>query len=251
MRYSFPTYINWIKRVKNYGIRNTISLMQNLKKDVCFAIRYSGNDFYLRGNTVDFAVMNSIFAKGEYNIEIDYTPEYIIDAGAFTGASALCFHNRYPTARIIAIEPEKSNFDLLVRNTTPYNRIQCIHGGLYNEDTRLVISDSAVDKYAFRVEKNEVSENSFPGYSIDTLMKKFRMPHIDILKMDIEGTEFNIFNEDDISWIKKVRVIIIELHEYLVPGVTDLFYRKISAIPYRKTLRGENTIISNLSEISR
>ena len=87
--------------------------MTNLKKDGCFRLWYNGYYFYLRGKSVDFPVFNSIFGKGEYDFDIAFKPEYIIDAGAYTGISAVYFHKNIPEAKIIAVEPEKSNFDLL------------------------------------------------------------------------------------------------------------------------------------------
>jgi FkbM family methyltransferase len=219
--------------------------MKNQKKDEVFAIRCFGNKFCLRGNTVDFAVLNSIFVNGEYDFKIDFIPEYIVDAGAYIGASTIYFHSRFPKSKILAIEPERSNFELLVCNTKPFAGISCIYGGLYCKDTHLVISDKNVEKYAFRVENNVMSEDSVPGYSINTLMNDFHMPRIDILKLDIEGSEFYIFNEANVSWLQNVRVLIIELHEYIHPGVTELFYNRISAIPYKQTSSGENIIIVN------
>ena len=245
MRHSISTCNNWLKRLKHYGLRNTILLFRNLKRDGCFALRLYKNDFHLRGNSVDFTVFDSIFAGGEYDFDIDFSPEYIIDAGAYIGASTIYFHHRFPDARITAVEPEQTNFDLLARNAAPYKNLTLVHGAVYGEDTRLKISDPDADKYAFRVEKTSDSDRSVAGYTIDTLMSKYQVPRIDILKMDIEGAEYHVFNNDDLSWLKKVRVLVIELHEYFKPGITELFYARISAIHYRKMLRGENIIIIN------
>ena len=163
MKFSISTFKNWLGRVKHYGIRNSLSLFHNLKKDGCFTLRHFGNDFCLRGNSVDFAVFNSIFAKGEYDFDLGLKPEYIIDAGAYTGVSTVYFHHKYPEAKIIAIEPEKSNFELLVRNTKPYKRIFCVNAGIYGEDVPLVISDKTVEKYAFRVKRSTSAEEFCPG----------------------------------------------------------------------------------------
>jgi FkbM family methyltransferase len=242
MRYSISTFKNWSERVRYYGIRNSLALFNNLRKDGCFVLKRFGNDFYLRGNTVDFAVFNSIFAKGEYDINIGFKPEYIIDAGAFTGISAVFFSHKYPEAKIIAVEPEKSNFDLLVRNTKPYKNILCVNGGLYGEDVSLVISDSAVEKYAFRVERCSPAEGSLPGYSIETLMKKFQLPHIDILKMDIEGAEYSVFKHNSDSWLPAVKVLITELHEFIYPGVSEFIPGVLRGSGFRIQWKGENLI---------
>ncbi len=108
--YSLSTLRNWLERMKYYGIRNSFLISTTLRKRWLFCPEAFGNDFYLRGNTVDFAVFNSIFAKGEYDINIGFKPEYIIDAGAYTGVSTVYFHHKYPEAKIIAVEPEEIKF---------------------------------------------------------------------------------------------------------------------------------------------
>jgi FkbM family methyltransferase len=250
MNYRLSTFKNWLERVKYYGIRNSISLFHNLKKDGCFALRHFGNDFYLRGNTVDFAVFNSIFGKEEYDFEIGFRPEFIIDAGAYTGVSAVYFHQKYPEAKIIAVEPEKSNFDLLVRNTKPYKNIFCVNAGVYGEDVPLVIPDRTAEKYAFRVEPGSSGEKSLPGYTIETLMKKFQLPHIDILKMDIEGAEYSVFTHDTDAWLAGVSVLVAELHEFINPGVSELVISVLSSSGFKILWKGENLIASRNSSVN-
>jgi FkbM family methyltransferase len=244
MNYSISTFKNWLVRVKHYGIRNSLSLFQNLKKDGCFVLKYFGNDFYLRGNTVDFAVFNSIFAKGEYDLNIGFKPEYIIDAGAYTGVSTVYFRHKYREAKIIAVEPEKSNFDLLVRNTKPYKNIFCVNAGVYCEDIPLVISDHSAEKYAFRVEPSASTEKSVPGYMIETLMKEFQLPHVDILKMDIEGAEYSVFANNPDAWLAGVRVIVAELHEFIHPGVSELVLGVLKDSGFKISWKGENLVAS-------
>ena len=242
MNYRLSTFKNWLGRVKYYGIRNSISLFHNLKKDGCFTLRHFGNDFYLRGNTVDFAVFNSIFAKGEYDLDLGFKPEYIIDAGAYTGVSTVYFHHKYPEAKIIAIEPEMSNFELLVRNTKPYKRIFCVNAGIYGEDVPLVISDKAVEKYAFRVKRSTSAEEFVRGYTIEALMEEFQLPHIDILKMDIEGAEYSVFEHDPDAWLTGVRVLVAELHELIHPGVSELVFSVLKNSNLKVLWKGENLI---------
>jgi FkbM family methyltransferase len=242
MKLSISTVRNWLYRLKHYGLRNTWVLMRHLKKDGLFALRYSGNCYYLRGNTVDFAVFNSIFAKGEYDFTVSFTPEVIVDAGAFTGISSRYFHERYPGALVIAVEPERSNFDLLERNTNSFEKIQCVRGGIYGEETRLVIKDPDAEKYAFRVESSQDDAGSVAGYTIASLMKLFDITCIDILKLDIEGAEYSVFSHETDSWLPLVRALVVELHEYINPGVTETVLKILKERGFNTTWKGENLI---------
>lgn len=242
MNFTITTFKNWLCRIKYYGIRNAISLMRNLRRDGSFALKFHGNDFFLRGNTVDFVVFNSILVKGEYDLKLSFNPEFIIDAGAFTGVSAVYFRHKYPKAKIIAVEPEKSNFDLLIRNTNPYEGIICVNGAVYGEDVSLVISDETAEKYAFRVEQDNTGTGSLPGYTIETLMKKFQLSHIDILKMDIEGAEYSVFKHNACAWLPAVRVLVTELHEFIQPGVSELVINVLKESDFNLIWKGENLI---------
>ena len=243
IRHSISTCLNWFARFRHYGLRNTVVLYRKQKKDGIYALRVFNHDYHLRGNSVDFAVFNNIFAGGEYDFDPGFIPEYIIDAGANTGASAIFFSHRYPDAKIIAVEPEQTNYELLKRNTFKYGNIVPVHGAVYGEEVKLKISDPEVDKYAFRVEMAAENDISVKGYTIDSLISFYQIPRIDILKMDIEGAEYNVFKNEDLSWLKKVRVLVIELHEFFRPGVTALFNERISDISHIKMVRGENIII--------
>jgi len=245
IRRNLVTIGNWFQRLKFYGPGNTIRLYRNLKKERCFTLRVYGNAFCIRGKSVDFAVFNSIFALGEYDFEIDFDPEVILDAGANTGASAVYFHHRYRGARIIAIEPEQTNFDLLVKNTAPYQNITCIRGAIYGEDTSLKISDTTVDKYAFRVERATSTDDSVAGFTIDTLMKQYSIAHIDILKMDIEGAEYDVFMHEPGEWLSKTRLLIMEVHELFKPGITELVNSILSSYNFEIIHKGENIFARN------
>jgi hypothetical protein len=54
-------------------------------------------------------------------------------------------------------------------------------------------------------------------------MGKMNLEHIDILKIDIEGAEKEVFESSSI-WIGKIGIIMTELHESLRPGCKKAFY---------------------------
>ena len=64
------------------------------------------------------------FAAGlirrEYDCSFAADPKVIIDGGANIGTASIFNANRYPGARIYAIEPDPSNFDMLQKNTRNY-----------------------------------------------------------------------------------------------------------------------------------
>ena len=69
-----------------------------------------------------------------------------------------------------------------------------------------------------------------------------KVGYIDILKIDIEGAEKEVFS-DTSAWIEKVDSIIIELHERMKPGCISSFYA--GSRGFNKEWRqGENIYLS-------
>jgi hypothetical protein len=74
--------------------------------------------------------------------------------------------------------------------------------------------------------------------TVDTIMKEQGIDHIDILKIDIEGAEREVFR-DPSSWIGKVDALIVELHEPMKPGCNRSFYSGSNGFD-NEWLQGEN-----------
>jgi hypothetical protein len=63
-------------------------------------------------------------------------------------------------------------------------------------------------------------------------MEKFQISGIDLLKIDVEGAECEIF-ETSQNWIERVRTICIELHDRLRPGCREAYERATTGFPKR------------------
>jgi hypothetical protein len=59
---------------------------------------------------------------------------------------------------------------------------------------------------------------------VEKLIADYKLTKIDILKIDIEGSEKEVFN-NCISWIDNVNSIIVELHERMKKGCNKSFYK--------------------------
>lgn len=73
---------------------------------------------FIRPKTSDASVFETVFIALRFkNITETLLPSLIIDAGANIGLVSVYFANKYPSAVVYAIEPESSNYDLLLKNT--------------------------------------------------------------------------------------------------------------------------------------
>ena len=63
-----------------------------------------------------------------------------------SGFASIYFANKYPGAKIIAIEPEQSNFELLKDNIAPYPNIIPIQAALWHKNEEINLIDPGLGK---------------------------------------------------------------------------------------------------------
>ena len=185
-----------------------------------------GDRVWLRPETKDLAVYDEVFRHGEYGMPVP-TAQYIIDAGAHIGCTSVWFAGRYPGARILSIEPETGNYEMLLRHAREHPKITPIHAGVWSHSGLLQIANPAADTWSFQVCAAESSaQDCIPAVSIDQLLVDHNFPRIDILKIDVEGAEVEVFSTAD-RWIDRVGMLIVELHDRSRPGCTEAFERAL------------------------
>jgi FkbM family methyltransferase len=163
-------------------------------------------------NRGDRGAFDQVMIQRNYDdpaIRILPDPKTIVDAGAHIGLASVFFANLFPSAKIIAIEPNPRNFRLLQENAAPYPNIHTIHAAAWPRHANLEI-DELGTSWASTV--HESPNGAIPGIPLSSLAAK-----VDILKIDVEGSEKEIFEQNAIPSCK---VLLIECHDYLKPGCT-------------------------------
>ncbi len=191
----------------------------------------------------DVSTLFKIFFAEEYNITLKESPSFIIDCGANIGLSAVYFANKYPLAKIVAIEPDKGNFQYLLRNTKPYQNVVCLNKAIWNKEAQMDIVDPGSGNWGLQtVVTHTASEHSIAAVTLEQVMKENNFSHIDLLKIDIEGAEEDLFRDNYDYWLHKTRVIAIELHDTKEHQSSHTFYSAIKNIPNKQYEIGENLI---------
>lgn len=212
--------------------------------------------FRLRIPSSDAPTYEQIFINLEYDFIVESQPRVIVDAGANIGLVSIYFANKYPGAKIIAIEPEQSNFELLKQNVAPYPDIIPIQAALWNKNEEINLIDLGFEKNGFMTEMKCPSEklpgqicHTVMGMTVDKIMNDYNLTKIDILKIDIEGAEKEVFY-DTSSWIEKVDAMIIELHERLKAGCHRTFYSGSNGFD-NEWFQGDNIYLSRGAYLRR
>jgi FkbM family methyltransferase len=144
----------------------------------------------------------------------------IIDLGANIGDKTQYFHDRYK-CKIICYEPNKIAFDILKKRFQKFSNIICINKGVSKnerekklyyhkqyENDKLDFSQGS----SFLDNKENINSKNFDYVQtlpISELLDEHK--YIDLIKIDIEGYEYEIIPEL-ITNKNKIRYVIAELH---------------------------------------
>ncbi len=219
----------------------------------------------IRPGTSDLVVFNQIFVGREYAPLDDMeAPSLIIDAGANVGYSSAYFLSRFPTAQVIALEPDPDNAEACRRNLEPYgDRARVLIRAVWPHPTRLTILHygdlgdrgewgvqviegsldlGALPEHVYRGPNPPVPSGEVEAIDMASVIEMAGLP-IDLLKMDIEGVERLVFGDDDLTWLRQVSNIAIELHG---PQAREAFFQALDGFSYESAESGELTICRNV-----
>jgi FkbM family methyltransferase len=190
-------------------------------------VRNCPTPLFVRKNTSDFLVLRDIFEDGEYqeaklfNLPADAT---VLDLGGNIGMSVLYFAGLCPQSKLIGVEPDAGNFEMMRMNCRKLiddGRANLVRAFVAASDGQAGI-DRSDDAWGFKKTDAPAAAGAetVPCVSIPSLIRKAGWDRIDLMKCDIEGTEKELF-ADCASWIGMVRHLIVETHPPY--GPQDLF----------------------------
>lgn len=239
-----------------------MNLIEADLQNICVEKNDIKRTFRFRGSSNgDLEIIDQMFLRREYDlkafphssaIDILYNcllsegrAPFIVDAGANIGASCVFFALEYPRCRIIAIEPELNNCTMLRRNCEGLN-YKLIEGGVSCENGTAFLVDKGCGDLDFRLA--EQGDYPVSVYSLREIISEEMAcggaPFI--VKIDIEGGEADLFRAST-SWLAVVPLLIIELHDWLLPGqgISRNFLRAISEHDFDFVHLGENVFCFN------
>ena len=206
----------------------------------------------LRRYTTDFHAFRQIFFHNELNELINFigteSISTILDAGANVGMTALKLETVYPGAKMYCIEPDANNFRTLEANIT-YNSLNAIavQTAVWSKSAKLYFDHTFRDgrEWSITVTENNTGSHSIEAVSINDLVRIFNLRQIDLLKMDIEGSEKEIFEagEDALSFLAITKFIAVEVHEEVVK--TEYIGSQLSSRGFDLSKSGEYLIGRN------
>jgi FkbM family methyltransferase len=204
----------------------------------------------LRGSS-DMKVFDQIFIYREYACLLDLKdPSLVLDLGANVGFSSAYFLSVFPTARVVAVEPDERNIAMCRDNLSSYgDRTLVLHGAVWSKTAKLrVLKGVFADglEWATQVEESlQTDEDSAwaQAWDVGTIIEMAGGGTVDLLKIDIERSELSVFTSAARTWLHKVRNICIELHGR---DCEEAFFAALREFEYDLSYSGELAICRNL-----
>lgn len=193
----------------------------------------------LRAGSSDAKVFVQVFGEQKTEFPVSGEPAVIVDAGANIGLTALVFAQRFPSATILAMEIDGHNYQMLCDNCRSYPNVQPIHRGLWSKSSRLRISNPGDESWSFQPVEADGDDGAVMALSLPDVLRTFGFPRIDILKIDIEGGEYEVFREGVDEWIDRVGVILVEAHDRFRPGCTEVIRQALAGHRFEESTWSE------------
>ena len=142
-----------------------------------------------------------------------------------------------------------SNFEILRKNTEKYDDVHCLNYGVWPTDTNLQITNiDTAENWGFMTSESDTAgDNTIPAISIDTVLSKYNVATIDILKIDIEGSEKDLFERNFEKWLPKVKVLVIEIHDHMRPGCALSVLKAVTNYNFAM-YQGEESLIFHFTD---
>ncbi len=207
-----------MRTVSNWWVYPMYRLGLSKGEYVRYKLR-TGHTMVLRAKTSDFFVFNDIFLDGVYDApEIPWnTLNTVIDVGAHVGVFALYVASQSPTAKVIAYEPEPTNihtFRKTVDESKLHDRIIIEPVGIAGEagELKMHVMPGRGEQNSLYRQTESSRSISVPVTTLAASFEKHGIAHCDLLKVNCEGAEYDMFYGLSDEYFKRIDRIVMNYH---------------------------------------
>jgi FkbM family methyltransferase len=247
-----------VLRYRNYCIREAqgranpeAKLELRLKSPIQGAV-------VLREVASDIYTFGDVFEHQVYKKVLLHIPKCstIIDLGANIGLASRYLASAYPSARIFAVEPNQENLELMRTNLKDLireNRCVIVQAAVWSSRKTLTADPEWLPGAynAYRLRERPARPNALAGVqglTMQEILIAANFPQVDLLKVDVEGAETELF-KNDLSWLDCVGAIAIEFHGQ--SRCESAFDRKLTEHRFKVCEDDSHTVLAIRDNLSR
>jgi FkbM family methyltransferase len=175
----------------------------------------TGLKIKIRKNSTDLMALTHVWLIEEYkseNFDIKDT-DVIIDVGAHIGLFSLYASQFCKNGLIYSFEPVPENYNLLIDNikSNDLNQIKSFNRAVSNSNSnvKLYLNDDEAGHSMFSKSSKTITVDSI---SLQQIFDDNNIENCNFLKLDCEGTEYEILQNLPLSYFDKIEKIVIEYH---------------------------------------
>ena len=182
-----------------------------LRTPIAVNIRLGPRTYPVRlQSRTELSLLHEIGVLGEYAPADEIEARVIVDLGAHIGLATLRLLATHPNARVVAVEADPAMVERLRENVAGLP-VTVVHAAICGESGARSFYRSDTSSLASSLEPAVPSQSSIrvPTLSLDDLLDSHEIERVDLLKLDVEGAEWELF-EDGVP--PRIRSIVGEIH---------------------------------------
>ena len=190
------------------------------RADGVATVRFGNVVFKARHNSLDAFVLYEIWRYQTYREAEIRRGDVVVDIGANIGGYAVLAAKS--GAMVIAYEPVPETYQLLSNNLIINN---CRNVKIYNAavgseigDVTMNVNQQAAGLDSIYQTFSSTKKIKVPSIDLHEIFVRNKLKKIDVLKIDVEGAEYDILLNARPSDMRKIRTITMEYHDFLDHG---------------------------------
>jgi FkbM family methyltransferase len=202
-----------IGRFKLFAVAHQSHRQWALRRPVHLRLKAFGRSFRCEiGDYSQLHVLREVFISEDYRVDDLPSPGTILDLGSNIGASLIYFRLKYPEARIVGVEADPLVFPMLERNIAQFPGIELANVG---------VAGTTGEATLFHNEQSWASslkpiwptktQITIKTRSLEDLLDDFDLPSVDLLKIDVEGSEWDVLSS--FRQFDRLRAVVGEVHK--------------------------------------
>ena len=198
-----------------------VRFRKNQRAGETLEVRFRGAPpLFIRGGLSDFHMFHRIFLRDEYRLA-ERAPaswECVVDVGANAGI----FSTRVSriAKRVISYEPVPGHFEQLSRNTRGIAHVTAVPKAVSGKPGSIRIyrplAESRSGAHSAFLENQGLSSEAYDeaeAVTLDSVFTEHRITRCDLLKLDVEGAEYDILHAASDETFSRIHAIHGEYHD--------------------------------------
>ena len=197
---------HYLKGVNGRKFIKLCSRFGNINRYECRTFKFNGRQFTFVDSWSFLWQYHDIFFRRSYEFKAKSASPTIIDCGGNVGTSILFFKTIYPLSSIVCFEADPNVFQVLKKNVNHLEGVTLFQKAVWNHNDGIRMQLDNADGAHASSEGQEIA-----SVRLKDILQSYEA--VDLLKIDIEGAEFEVL-EDVKNDLAHVERLFIEVHTF-------------------------------------